>query len=802
MVHTPYRSLLMAPALMILGRFLPVLAALLLGCTHSARAEHEAPNLLPTACHFTTDTATIFPSMLDHAAQANCTSKPTASSRMVWLALDMQLVQPEADTEYGLAMLRHWTERAVIQFHYADGHMHDYDVGAYDFDTYWSVGNYIRFVAPARSTPVRHILVGFQNPSSIKLFHEITFVKSDAWTDRQIAGLVLTTVITGVLLAMFFYNIALALVLRFTFHFHYCLVAFAALVYNLSTYGFLSYLAPGLISHGDQMNIGILALGLNGLAGLLFLCSFLEDGILTRTWVIVARVIGYSFLGLTIIYVVMRGPYTETLELSLHIASFIGVLYVIVALIHAMRKHSKAAIFYAIGWLLPVIGVLVRNLREFEVLPHSDLIGYLVSIGISLECVIFAIGIAYRISKILNERDLAKLESAKAMAASQAKTDFLAHMSHEIRNPMNTIIGLSELTARTNLDAQQREYITNIQLSGDALMSLLNDTLDLSKIEAGKVSLESVAFAPDDVFDKINAIIGPKAREKGIDFAIKGRTELPPLLIGDPTRLSQILINLASNAVKFTESGGVILTVSAQQTNKNATLFSCNVADTGVGMSEVEITRLFQSFSQADASVARKYGGTGLGLAICKQLVELMEGQIAVESTPGAGSVFSVEVPFALPDETSETVQVTSATNTEASNPDNARMEGLQILVAEDNPINQLLITKVLEPTGADFIVVSDGKAAVQAASEKAYDLILMDVQMPDIDGLEATRDIRAQEDGKNQQTPIIALTGSEASETKDACLQAGMNDYVTKPFKQSDLFNALDRWRPKTNAD
>lgn len=783
-----------APVRVLPARILSVLITLILFFTMGLRADDTpAPNLLPTACHFTTDTAPKFPSMLDEAAQADCTGKPSQSSRMVWLSLDVQLAKPASNTAYDLTMLRHWTERAVIQFHYADGYMLDYDVGAYDFDTYWSVGNHINFQAPARSAPVSHILVGFQNASSIKLFHEITLVKSADWATRQTAGLLLTTVITGILLAMFFYNIALAAVLRFNFHFHYCLVAFAALAYNITAYGFLSYLLPGLVSHGDQMNITILALGLNGLAGILFLCSFLEDGILTPGWVLAARIVGYSFFGLSIVYVNMRGPYTETLELWLHITSFIGVIFVLAVLGRAIRMKSKAAIFYAIGWMLPVAGVLVRNLREFEILPHSDLIGYMVSIGISLESVIFAIGIAYRISKIMNERDLAKLESAKAMAANQAKTDFLAHMSHEIRNPMSTIIGLSKLTAETKLNAQQREYIRNIQLSGDALMSLLNNTLDISKIEAGKVSLESLTFAPNDVFDKVQAIIGPNAQEKAIDFTIEGQAGLPPQLTGDPTRLSQILINLASNAVKFTDNGGVTITVSSVPNSEKSILFSCRVTDTGVGMTEGEISRLFQSFSQADVSVARKYGGTGLGLAICKQLVELMGGKITVESTPGEGSSFYFELPFTIPNPAAQTGSVKGLNNAE-----NPRLEGMQILVVEDNQVNQLLITKLLEPTLAEFEIVSSGEAAVKAAATKDYDIILMDIHMPGMGGLEATKAIRAQEGAGNQQTPILALTGSENIETKKACLKAGMNDQIIKPFTPAILFETLVAWRHK----
>lgn len=793
MKYTPDRVTVLAPFRNIPFRMMSVLIAFLLLFTTSLRAENSSPiNLLPTACHFTTDSIAEFPPLLNSVAQADCETKPTQSHKVVWLSLDVDAVKPLENTDYFLTIYRHWTERAVIQFHYADGYMLDYDIGAYEFDQYWSAGNYVSFPAPGRTAPVSHILVGLQNASSIKLFQQIRFVHAEEWERQRTVGRLLTTLITGVLLAMLFYNIALAAVLRFNFHFYYCMVVFAALLYNVSAYGFVSYLIPGVISHGVQMNITIIALGLTGLAGILFLCSFLEKGVLSAKWQMAVRSVGYVFFGLSIVYVNMRGPYTEVLEQGLHIASFLGVVVILAALIRAIRNKSQAAIFYGVGWFLPVIGVLVRNLREFGLIPQSDMVAYVVSVGIAMETIIFAVGIAHRISKIREDRDQAKISSEKARAASQAKTDFLAHMSHEIRNPMNTIIGLSQLVAETKLNAKQQEYIHNIQLSGDALMSLLNNTLDLSKIEAGKVSLESMPFAPNDVFEKVQAIIGPSAREKGLGFAVEGQAELPDLLVGDPTRLSQILINLASNAVKFTDKGGVTITVSTVPNGENTILFSCQVIDTGVGMTESDISRLFKSFSQADVSVARKYGGTGLGLAICKQLVELMGGQISVESTPSKGSVFSIEVPFALPDQTSQAAQSAPPPSSKLSDNEDPNFKGVQILVAEDNPINQLLITKLLEPTSAKFDIVSDGRAAVKSASEKNYDIILMDIHMPRMDGLEATKAIRAQEGARNQNTPIIAITGSENIETKDACFEVGMNDQVIKPFTPAKLFGTI----------
>lgn len=777
-----------------------VLVALFLACVLAGndKAHAAAPdpaNLLRSACHFTTDTAADFPSMLDHIAQADCETPPSQSHKVVWLSLDMDAVKPQANTDYILAVYRHWTERALIQLHYADGYMLDYDVGAYEFDRFWSVGNYISFPAPARDAPVSNVLVGVQNASSIKLFQQISFIEAQEWEKQKTAGRLLTMVITGVLLAMLFYNIALAAVLRFNFHFHYCMVVLAALAYNVSAYGFISYLLPGVISHGAQMNITILALGLNGLAGLLFLCSFLEKEALTRRSEMVARTVGYMFFGLSIVYVNMRGPYTELLEKGLHLTSFLGVLIVLVVLIQAIRKKSQAAIFYAVGWFMPLVGVLVRNLREVGLIPQSDMVGYAISVGIAMETIIFAIGIAHRISKIRDDRDRATVVGEKARAASQAKSDFLAHISHEIRTPLNAIIGLSELASQTDLTEQQRDYIRNIQTSGNILMTLLDDTLDFSKIEAGKISLEKIVFEPATIFNNVRAVIGPKAQEKSIALIIQGEDTLPEKLQGDPMRLSQILINLTNNAVKFTEQGSVTVEITAETSDENSILLRCAVSDTGIGMTDAQIARLFQSFSQADVSVSRKYGGTGLGLAISKQLVELMGGKIEVESTPGQGSRFYFEVPLEQVERRAST-PINSDAGVPAANEGKSLLVGARVLVVEDNHINQMLISNVLKKTSATFDIASGGREAIDKVAANSYDIILMDINMPEMDGLETTRAIRARENCK--EIPIIALTGNADPGTRRACHEAGMNDYVTKPFKQTILFETLDRWHLK----
>lgn len=773
---------------------------LLLLAAAPVRADtHDEPiNLLLSACHFTTDIRESYASMLDAAKEADCETPAQTSQEMIWLSLDVGLVAPSADRDYVLSLFREWMERAVIQIHYVDGHMISYDVGPYDFDEYWSVGNYVLFPAPARDTAVNAVLVGLQNPTSITRMRHISFVETDVWEKNQSSSRTLTNILVGILFAMLFYNIALAAFLRFDFHLHYCLFVFSALAFNAASYGLLAERLPGLFSLGIQMDISIIALGLNGISGVYFLCSFIEKGLLGDRWVRGVHIYGWLFLASAFLYVGARSWHADTIDLIFNLMSAGGIIVIFATLVKAIRGGSRAALFYAAGWILPIIGVGLRVLRGLDLMPHSALVDYGLSIGTALETIVLSIGIAYRISQIRIDRDNARIDKEKAVAASHAKSDFLAHISHEIRNPMTAVIGLSELAAQTNLDEEQRDYIRNIQTSGNIMLHILDDTLDFSKIEAGKIKLEHIAFRPKEVFDNVGAIIGPKAEEKGLSFQFRGEDLVPTFLKGDPTRLSQILINLANNAVKFTDRGRVSIVFSQDRTGDDRIWLHCRVTDTGIGMNEEQIGRLFQSFSQADVSVARKYGGTGLGLVISKQLVELMGGSIGVESVPGKGSSFFFSLPFDVPQvQVEETEQGTSkAEHSPVSSPG---LEGVRVLAVEDNEINRMLIEKTLSQARAIFDIASSGEDAVALLADKKYDLIVTDLNLPGMNGIETAKAIRAM-DGFGH-VPIIAMTGSADAQSIQACLDVGMNDYITKPFKPLTLTETLQRWHRTEQA-
>jgi signal transduction histidine kinase len=619
----------------------------------------------------------------------------------------------------------------------------------------------------------------------------LTLVEHTRYDARNRLVALVQGIFFGGMVVMFFYNLMLWAFVRDRVYLYYVFMVLVVTLFQFDLQGLAKlYLWPEtthFASYATRLELPLILI-----ADSLFFLSFLELRRRSPGWARWMRML--VAMGVLQVLAVPLLPNIVTTTVALGFLLLLTVSGMLVGLSRMAAGDPEARIF-SVAWGCLIFGGALMLFNKIGVLPRNPFTENLFQLGSFLEAILMSMALASRINRLEMARVVAEqghaLAQQKALLAdqqNQAKGEFLAKMSHEIRTPMNGVLGFAQLMRETPLTSAQKHYMEMLQRSGEILLTVINDILDYSRIESGKLALESIPFHLPHVLSECIAISALSARQKSVELVIDQGPDMPVWVQGDPVRLRQVLLNLLNNAIKFTPQGTIHLRARllSAATDPVARL-SLAVEDCGIGMSPEQVATLFQTFRQAESSTTRRYGGTGLGLAICKQLVGLMGGEIGVDSTPGQGSVFRITLSLPRAD----------APMPRSEGWTRAEMGALRVLVAEDNPVNLMVISGMLGRLGIRPLVAKDGLEAVDMVQRQAgkLDLLLMDCEMPGLDGFEATRRIRALEVANHwPRLPIIALTAHVESEQS---LAAGMDDHLSKPVVLKSLAEMLERWKP-----
>ncbi|MDX1961047.1 MAG: ATP-binding protein [Leptospiraceae bacterium] len=714
------------------------------------------------------------------------------------------------------------------------GSLRDKSSRAYDTNWFWFPLN----EANETNEKTYYLRVYEESPFEAPL--QIGTIRS--LTSNKVKNDYLTAGYVGVMLTLIFYNLFIYISTREKLYALYIcyLISFLFTPTFLNGYSLVGYLGSGLLEEGFWFKKFILWQSQVYLASGLFCIEFLN---LKTNLPKIRKLIIFEIFILSFILPLLN-IFIDLVDLIniYQIIIFIFYITCISSAYYLVTKGNKNAIFYSFGWTFFVIGILTFLLVVNNMLPFHFVLRNANYIGVAIEGIIFSFGLIHYISNLKKEKEEAiklsiekakeneilvleqnkKLEDKvkertlelekqkeelehfnqllrtsekelveakeKAQDSSNSKSIFLANMSHEIRTPINGILGMSKILRDSSLSKGESEYVGAIIESSQNLLGIINDILDFSKIEAGKIELEEIRFNLQELVKSVQKTMLFAVGEKNIQLKLEGLNNLERTYNGDPVRIRQILINLVNNAIKFTEIGEVKIKLSVISSSETNSRIRFEIIDTGIGVDEETIQKMFAPFTQADSSTARKFGGTGLGLSISKFLVELMGGEIGVTSKPNIGSNFWFEINLLKGKEISETQVI------HKHNEDSVKKIEARVLLAEDNQINQLVAQKFLEKIGINPVIVDNGEQVLRILEEAKFDLILMDCQMPILDGFETT--LRIRKSGKSYSNiPIIAMTANAMKEDRDLCIEKGMNDYIAKPYEIETLVEVLEKW-------